>query len=60
MVIFQIIIIFNYLEIFRPTLIQKKLIKIFVTKTKIMALSNPYLVLLQHADPDRKKNSVFT
>ena len=37
-----------------------KIIMIFVTKTKIMALSNPYLVLLQHADPDRKKNSVFT
>ena len=29
--------------------------KIFVTKTKIMALSNPYLVLLQHADPERKR-----
>ena len=31
-----------------------KLKKIFVTKTKIIALSNPYLVFLQQADPNRK------
>ena len=29
--------------------------KIFVTTTKIIALSNPYLVFLQHAEPDRKR-----
>ena len=45
MVILQIIIISNYLEnFFGQYWFRKKLMKIFVIKTKIMALSNPYLV----------------
>ena len=55
MVILQIIIAFKLFWICLANIDSEiKLMKISVTKTKIMALSNPNSVFLQQADHNRK------